>query len=323
MRDYAKVRPKFWTQGTGKRLRGDADTQVVAHYLMTGPTGHMTGVFYCPLPTLCHETGVSLEGASKALRRLAEEGFAFFDPTFDLMWVPNMAREQIGASLKPRDNLVPNICKHLAKLGNHPFCMDFVHRYQGPYNLPPELVGRPLEGAWAEGGQQGGSEALRSQRTEIRDQGAVVVAPRAIRVPSAPEHCSRVNGTTTAPNGSTRVSGQDAAAVWQRVVAMPGGNPLDAHTYSHHAKHFDLIAAACNAVVLEHAAAKPANALQAVVEWFWHAPDGAVQSGRVDRSAATPQLLATGITKDLTRASEWWLRRKQQSQQPEPHEAAQ
>jgi hypothetical protein len=130
--------------------------------------------------------------------------------------------------------------------------------------------------------------------------------------------------TAAAPNGSMRVSGQDAANVWSRVVAMPGGHPIAAHAYSHHAKHFDLIASACNAVVLENAASKPAIALQAVTEWFWHAPEGPVQAGRVSRAAATPKLLATGITEDLDRASTWWLARKQaQQQQPEPHEAAQ
>ena len=44
MRDYAKIRPVFWTRGTGKKLRGDPEAQVVALYLMSAPLSHMTGL---------------------------------------------------------------------------------------------------------------------------------------------------------------------------------------------------------------------------------------------------------------------------------------
>ena len=97
MREYAKVAPQFWTGTTGKRLRGmGRDVQVVALYLVTCPSANMLGLYYLPLPTLCHEIGMKPEGALKALRRVSEGGFATYDTASEHVWVKEMARFQIG-----------------------------------------------------------------------------------------------------------------------------------------------------------------------------------------------------------------------------------
>lgn len=81
MRDFAKVAPSFWIGDTGRMLRKlGAEVQVAAFYLITAPGANMTGIYYLPMPTFCHETGPSPEGASKALRSLSEGGFAHYDP---------------------------------------------------------------------------------------------------------------------------------------------------------------------------------------------------------------------------------------------------
>lgn len=69
MRDYAQVCPQFWLGKTGKKLRGDAEAQLVALYLITSPHANMIGVFHCPMMYIAHETGMSLEGASKEIGR--------------------------------------------------------------------------------------------------------------------------------------------------------------------------------------------------------------------------------------------------------------
>ncbi|MFT3789627.1 MAG: hypothetical protein QM741_00825 [Rudaea sp.] len=61
MRDYGKVSPQFWIGKTGKRLRGNLEAQIVAMYLMTAPAASMTGVYYCPLVSIAHETGLDAE----------------------------------------------------------------------------------------------------------------------------------------------------------------------------------------------------------------------------------------------------------------------
>ena len=58
MREYAKVSPTFWTGDTGRSLRGDPDAQRVAFYLLTCSNANMIGLYYLPLPTLCHEIGI-------------------------------------------------------------------------------------------------------------------------------------------------------------------------------------------------------------------------------------------------------------------------
>ena len=89
MRDYAKVSPAFWMGETGRKLRGmGSEVQLVALYLLTSPSANMIGLYYLPIPVLCHETGMSREGASKALRRAFEGGFASYDEASETVWVP-------------------------------------------------------------------------------------------------------------------------------------------------------------------------------------------------------------------------------------------
>ena len=145
MRDYAKIRPVFWTRGTGKKLRGDPEAQVVALYLMSAPLSHMTGLYYLPFPTLCHETGLSPEAAHRALGLLEEDGFARLDEDADLVFVPNMAREQIAESLKAGDNRVVGVMRHLQDFDKHPFCKGFAERYEGPFSLPRSPYEGPSE----------------------------------------------------------------------------------------------------------------------------------------------------------------------------------
>lgn len=61
MRDYSKVNGQFWTGKTGKALRGDAQAQLVALYLVTSPHSNMIGVFHCPVLYIAHETGNATE----------------------------------------------------------------------------------------------------------------------------------------------------------------------------------------------------------------------------------------------------------------------
>jgi hypothetical protein len=129
MRDYAKVSPSFWARGSGKRLRGDADAQVLALYLVTCPAANMIGVYYVPFVAVAHETGLGLERATEAMRRIEVAKYAFYDHESELVWVPNMAAYQIGDTMKTGD-----------KLGDHPFVWRFVERYGLAYSLGGDWV---------------------------------------------------------------------------------------------------------------------------------------------------------------------------------------
>lgn len=155
MRDYGKIAPQYWTGETGKRIRKEGTlAQLVGCYLLTCPSSTMLGVYYLPLPTLCHEVGCPLEGALKALKSLSEAGFAHYDEATEHVWVPNMAKYQIGEELKPNDNRLSWIRKEVQKLKSTPFFDQFLARYREAYRLhglgegeaPSEALRSPLGG---------------------------------------------------------------------------------------------------------------------------------------------------------------------------------
>lgn len=116
-------------------LRGDADAQVLALYLMTNPHATMTGVFHCPIIYMAHETGLSLEGASKGLARLIEAGFCEYDEASDSVFVVNMAAYQIDDSLKADDKRVLGLRKEVAKMLPARFQQRFVEVYGERFHL--------------------------------------------------------------------------------------------------------------------------------------------------------------------------------------------
>lgn len=136
MRDYAKVTPQFWLGGTGKALRGDREAQLVALYLMTSPHATMIGVFHCPVMYIAHETGLSIEGASKGLQRVIEEGFCTFDHDRELVWVHEMARFQISDELKPKDNQVQSVRRAFLQIPECQIRRGFHARYKAAFHLP-------------------------------------------------------------------------------------------------------------------------------------------------------------------------------------------
>jgi hypothetical protein len=91
MRDYGKIAPQFWNGPTGRKIRRlGIECQVVALYLVTAPTSNALGLYYLPLPILCHEVaGLTLEGASKALQSLSDIGFAHYDAKSSTRWLPS------------------------------------------------------------------------------------------------------------------------------------------------------------------------------------------------------------------------------------------
>lgn len=146
MRDYGVISPMFWTGKTGRSLRGDPNAQLVALYLMTSPHASMIGVFYCPLVYISTDTGLPLEGASKALARLIEGGFCEVDEASDTIFVVNMAAHQIGETLKPTDNRVESVRRHLRQLGKNPLVARFLAVYSERYGISAESVGlEPLK----------------------------------------------------------------------------------------------------------------------------------------------------------------------------------
>jgi len=244
MRDYGKVSPQFWTGTTGRRIRAlGANAQVVALYLMTCPASSMIGLYYLPLPTLAHETGIPLEGACKALRSLSEVGFAEYDEANEIVLVHAMARHQIGERIVKADKRHLGVTREAQKLTYSSLFAKWYARYREPYDLPPMAsTASPSEAP---------SKPLRSQEQDQehgQDQeqgsaeGATAPAPPASAETASAAHSTST--TTETPKRAKRAKPAptpDAlpmpgtlarrvfdAIVADRVLAPIVGNPGDA-----------------------------------------------------------------------------------------------
>lgn len=137
MRNYAKAVGTFWTGETGRKIRVlGRDVQVMAFYLFTCPSSNWLGLYYLPIPTICHEVGSSSEGALEALRSLEKLDFAYYDEETETVWVPGAAKFQIAESLDPKDNKIKGIVSDLQLCECKRFAEDFYRRYKDSYNLP-------------------------------------------------------------------------------------------------------------------------------------------------------------------------------------------
>lgn len=138
MRDYGVVSPKFWIGDTGKALRGNAPAQVLALYLMTCPHANMIGVFHCPVLYMAHETGLGMEGASKALQSLIEAGYCTYDEASETVFVHRMAAYQVAESLKAGDNRVKGVEREWQNIGPASLKQAFFAIYSVAFHLPGE-----------------------------------------------------------------------------------------------------------------------------------------------------------------------------------------
>lgn len=123
----------------------------MALYLMTCQSSNMIGLYYLPLPTLVHETGIPFEGASKALRSLSDIGFLRHDEDNDLVWVVRMVVFQVGERLKPTDKQCKGIQRQLDEHVKSMFYSEFMDMYGAAFNLqskgdrsPSEAPSKPL-----------------------------------------------------------------------------------------------------------------------------------------------------------------------------------
>lgn len=182
MRDYGKVSPQFWTGKTGKRLRGEAEAQLVALYLMTSPHANMIGVYHVPVLYLAHETGLPLEGARKGLQRCIEVGFCVYDDVSETVFVMEMAAHQVGATLKASDNRARHIAKLYQGIAESRVRQAFFERYGRPFDLRCPDVCLSL----SKGASEGASEEVRShhrQEQEQEQEQKREVATRGTRLP--------------------------------------------------------------------------------------------------------------------------------------------
>lgn len=123
----------------------------MALYLMSCDGRSMTGIYYLPIPLLAHELDLTIEGASKALQRVCDTGFCVYDGASEMVFVLNLAREQVGERLKPGDKRLSAVRAQLETHRKHAFYRMFIDLYADAYGLtaspdtsPSEAPSKPL-----------------------------------------------------------------------------------------------------------------------------------------------------------------------------------
>lgn len=134
MREFSKISPQFWLGETAKKLRGHQEAQIVAMYLLSSPHANMIGMYYLPKMFISHETGLTLQGASKGLLRCIEAGFCSYDEEKEIVWVVEMANYQIG-ELKPSDKRSVGAQNEYLKVPDCNHSMAFFDKYSSALNL--------------------------------------------------------------------------------------------------------------------------------------------------------------------------------------------
>jgi len=136
MRKFTQLRSSFWTGVTGRELRRlGSEFQLAALYLISAPGSNALGMYYLPLPAAAHEIGLPIEKVRQILQKLCEMGFCQYDEESEMVFVINMARFQIGDSLKPNDKQVPWIWHELQKMSDCVFFRRFLNRYGEAYQV--------------------------------------------------------------------------------------------------------------------------------------------------------------------------------------------
>jgi hypothetical protein len=177
-RDYGKVTHRFWTGETGKKIRSlGLEARVVATYLLTCSSSNMIGIYYLPIALLVHESGCPIEGASKTLQSLSEIGFSYYDESEEIVFIPQMARVQVGDELKSGDKQRSGIIAQLKEHKKSKFIADFVAIYKDAFHLPDDLISKPLRSPLL-------SPIGDPSKPESRDQGSENIEQRT-ETPSA------------------------------------------------------------------------------------------------------------------------------------------
>lgn len=143
MKGYAQLRSRFWTHGTGKALRGDPKSQLVALYLISAPQADMSGIYHMPVMYIAHETGLTEADVLRGIERLQAEGFLVYDLDNEDVWVCSMAKEQIGDSLAAGDKRRKAIEKQLQAFERSRLLPLWLERYGEQYSV--EVDACPIE----------------------------------------------------------------------------------------------------------------------------------------------------------------------------------
>lgn len=167
MRPFFKKLPTFYAGATGRRIRGlkatktaAKDAFILADYLMSCPSANQYGLYVLEPEVVPVHIPLTATEFEAALAALEDVEFAFYDAETRWVWVKEMAAYQLGAPLKPQDNLVASVKRWYASGPKNPFLGDFYDRYAHDLCLAQhtERSGPPVERRDGRGSRRGSIE---------------------------------------------------------------------------------------------------------------------------------------------------------------------
>ncbi len=312
MARYRKIDVRMWSDREVRRLsRPEPNGQSLWVYLLTGrETAIIPGVFAARESGLAEELGWSLEGFRKAFQEVSGEAFAkglphgaekalaHADWDAGLVWVPNGIKHNAPQS--------PNVITHWSDTWDElPEC-DL--KEQAYWGLRAFVEGK------GEGFQKAFQKAIPKpswkplpkplpiqEQEQEQEQDVVVVGSAQLEelAPVAPRLASN----------SSLVDSRSVARAWHQAIELSRVAVGISHAHDMHLAEFEAIAGAVNGAV-QVAAERPA-AVVALCRWFWCAPQGPIQAGRLKPYSAFPKHLAKRVSQDIHSASDWWLSQQQ------------
>lgn len=132
---YRTIQAEFWTD---PKVRGlSRDGKLLFLYFITNPHAHLSGLYYLPIVTILHETGLDRRGFEGASKGLLDSQLVLHDPKFEQWWVVNMFPYQGKGS-----NTEKGVAAHLVTLHYSSLIEPFLTRYP---SIRTHLEGRGFE----------------------------------------------------------------------------------------------------------------------------------------------------------------------------------
>lgn len=219
MREYGRISPQFWIGKTGKALRkGGFEAQLVGMYLLTGTLANMLGLYYLPKSTIAHETGLTMQGASKGLRTCIEAGFCMYDDESEVVWVLEMAHYQIAPKLNPNDKQCKGVQSAYDSLLDNPFLEMFFDKYEPDFHLTKK---RAIEAPYKPLGSKEQEQAQEQEKEQAKEQTYAELKPGVSVFPVDEER--RKNATDQlarrdSPRGDVGTDVRAVFVYWQQVM---------------------------------------------------------------------------------------------------------
>jgi hypothetical protein len=142
MKTFSKLYSDFWVNPNNAELMQlEVEAKLMAIYLQGNSHHNMLGVYYLPTLYVASDLKQSVKKVQNALKSLCDVSYCKYDAKTQYIWVCNMALEQIGEEISPKDNRIIAI---QAIWNSLPIQIEFlseVHdKYHTIFRLEPRFI---------------------------------------------------------------------------------------------------------------------------------------------------------------------------------------